>query len=123
MASSTKQKVSMNVILGLSHQFIHMRQSGFNADQKSTRLIIRRVKPFLASVNSHKCYFLWIISLSYITLMLYLIYDRLYSCHVTQGMGDIFLPQRGFFVHNSDTDSPFVGANDIGKESAYTCKL
>ena len=49
MVSSAKQKVSMHVILGLSHQLIQLRQSGFNADQKSKQLIIRRVTPFLTS--------------------------------------------------------------------------
>ena len=39
----------MNVILGQSHQIIQMRQSGFNADQKSIQLIIRRVTTFLTS--------------------------------------------------------------------------
>ena len=47
---------------------------------KSEQLNIRRVTPFLASrLNSHKCYFLWDISLSYKSLMLYLDHDRLFS--------------------------------------------
>ena len=33
MVSSANQKVGMKVILGLSHQFIQMEQSGFNAEQ------------------------------------------------------------------------------------------
>jgi len=60
----------------------------FNADQKSKQLIIRRVTPFLTiRLNSHKCYFLWVFSLSYTTLMRYLIHDRLYSlsCHSRHG--------------------------------------
>ena len=44
-------------------------------------------------------------------------------CHVTQGMDDNFLPHRGFFCPQSHTDSPFVGASDVGQESAYTGKL
>jgi hypothetical protein len=34
--------------------------------------------------------FLWVISLSYTTLTLYLIHDRQQVCHVTQGMDDSF---------------------------------
>ncbi len=33
MVSSAKQKAAMNVIHGISHQFIQMAQLGFNADQ------------------------------------------------------------------------------------------
>ena len=33
MVLSAKQRVGMKVILGLSHQFIQMGQSGFNAEQ------------------------------------------------------------------------------------------
>ena len=33
MVSSARVKVGMNVILGLSHQFIQMGQLGFNAEQ------------------------------------------------------------------------------------------
>ena len=44
-------------------------------------------------------------------------------CHVTQGMDDIFYLTEVFFVHKSHTDSPFVGASDVGQESAYTGKL
>ncbi len=33
MVSSANQKVGMNVILGLSHQFIQMGQLGFNVEQ------------------------------------------------------------------------------------------
>jgi hypothetical protein len=33
MVSSTNQSVGMNVILGLSHQFIQMGKSGFNAEE------------------------------------------------------------------------------------------
>ena len=33
MVSSATQRVGMNVILGLSHQFIHMAPLGFNAEQ------------------------------------------------------------------------------------------
>ena len=33
MVSSTKQKVGLKVILGLSHQFIQMGQLGFNAEE------------------------------------------------------------------------------------------
>ena len=33
MVSSANQKAGMNVIHGLSHQFIQMAQLGFNADQ------------------------------------------------------------------------------------------
>ena len=33
MVSSANQRVGMNVILGLSHQFIQMKQSGFNVEK------------------------------------------------------------------------------------------
>ncbi len=33
MVSSAKQRVGMNVIIALSHQFIQMEQLGFNVDQ------------------------------------------------------------------------------------------
>jgi len=33
MIFSATQRVDMKVILGLSHQFIHMGQSGFNGEQ------------------------------------------------------------------------------------------
>ena len=36
MVSSTKQRVGMNMFLGLSHQFIQMGQSGFNAEQSQS---------------------------------------------------------------------------------------
>ncbi len=34
MVSSANQRVSMSVILGLSHQFIQMGESGFNVEQR-----------------------------------------------------------------------------------------
>jgi hypothetical protein len=40
MVSSTNQKVGMKVILGLSHQFIQMRKSGFNAEQNQNDLTL-----------------------------------------------------------------------------------
>ena len=64
---------------------------------KSPRLIIRRLTPFLnIRLNSHKCYFLWVISLSYTTLMLYLIHDRLYSLSCQPRHGSYILPHLDF---------------------------
>ena len=58
MVSSANQRVGMNVILGLSHQFIRMGQSGFNAEQSQNDLTLEELHLFLANrLNSHKCYF------------------------------------------------------------------
>jgi hypothetical protein len=45
MVSSANQKFGMNVILGLSHQFIQMGKSGFNVKQ-NLNVNIWRVTPF-----------------------------------------------------------------------------
>ena len=69
-------------------------------------------------LNSHKCYFLRDISLSYKKLMLYLDHDRHFSLsyHSHVGMDNFFTLQS--FFPTSHTDSSFVGASDIGQESA-----
>ena len=62
----------MNVILGPSHQFIQMGQSGVNVEQSQNDFTLEELHLFLANrLNSLNVIFKWIISLFY-TLTLYL---------------------------------------------------
>ena len=68
-----------------------MRQSGFNADQKSTQLIIRRVTPFLTSdltVTNVIFYGLSPSPTQHLRFTKFMTDST--GCHVTQGMDDIF---------------------------------
>jgi hypothetical protein len=46
MVYSSNQKVGVNVILGLSHQFIRMGQSGFNAEQSHNDITFEELHHF-----------------------------------------------------------------------------
>ena len=80
MVSSTNVKVSMNVILGLSHQFIQMGLSGFNVEQNLKDETSEETHPFsTVKLNQFLNVALCVISLFDKTLTFKYTINRLFS--------------------------------------------